>query len=331
MKRLLAVLLIGLLVSLAPQPAQAQGGSCPNATIEHYGEGSSYALRMNSNPSVTLTSVTLNWTSGPILMNLYWIPPNTNSHPIADGSYTFNPNITLDSNGIFILYGFSSFIDVNDFTYSCTTEPLPTSTPTLTPEPTPTSTPEVYNVWGQGITQTGIVEDFTTTMAAANGGTPIDMTPYEIPTPSVAIPALAISVADLSVIGKSAVTLWALLDQFDVLPFYFMIAIALAVVWWLYRFITDLPTPTPDMDVTGAMDAYTGYDDWQVEQSMDTEQRIQDALEERGGIDTELGRSIYDDSVGRMDDLKDRTARNTNRRQAVKQGVSLTRRLKKLF
>lgn len=322
MKRLLIISIIAIVPFLSVAPVQAQGGECPSATIEHVTEGSWYRLSMSSESPVLLTSVTLNWSNGAILT--YTCLPGVAecSHPLdSDGSHTVDTNITLDSSGYYVQYGFSGFMDLETFSYSCTTEQVPTATPVITPTPIPTGTPEPYNEWGRALSETAFVSDFNATMAAANGGTPLDMTPYEIPTASASLPALTLSVADLNTMGKSATTLWALLDQFDVLPFYFLIAIALAVVWWLYRFITDLPTPTPELDFTGAIDVGTGFDDLDIESGLASEEDFRANNKKYG----------YDDSLARTEALKDRKARNAKRRSLAHGGVSLIRRTRKLF
>lgn len=282
----------------------------------------------NTSTPVELRSITYQWT--PSTYAVYQVGWNGNPTQYFDvndtsGSYTATTSILLQPGeraGITVIHDYPvTAPQWNDAICSSYTPPIATPTPTPTATPIPTGTPEPYNEWGRALSETAFVSDFNATMAAANGGTPLDMTPYEIPTASASLPALTLSVADLNTMGKSATTLWALLDQFDVLPFYFLIAIALAVVWWLYRFITDLPTPTPELDFTGAIDVGTGFDDLDIEGGLASEE---DFRASGGGCG-------YDDSLARTEALKDRKARNAKRRSLAHGGVSLIRRTRKLF
>ena len=159
----------------------------------------------------------------------------------------------------------------------------------------------------------------------------IDFEPYEIPEPSLDLPALSFGVAELSGIAKSATTLWAMVDNLGILPQFMLIALAVALVFWLYRFVTDLPTPAPDVDLTGAMDAYTGYDDIDADSIIGNERSIMSAIDARGGRNSDLGQSIYDDSLARLESAQERKARNTSRRRAVREATSFNKRLRKLF
>lgn len=305
---------IGLKPVLAQEPGIGTSCSGDNGTatcsIFYEGDSTGYIV----------TSITINVTNAATMHHIY----SEDTWPyrlIWAGTATDSVTIDVDDfvllqpgGAVYRIY--YDEIGFHLFSIAYTGEqPVPTATPI------PTGTPEPYNEWGRALSETAFVSDFNATMAAANGGTPLDMTPYEIPTASASLPALTLSVADLNTMGKSATTLWALLDQFDVLPFYFLIAIALAVVWWLYRFITDLPTPTPELDFTGAIDVGTGFDDLDIESGLASEEDFRANNKKYG----------YDDSLARTEALKDRKARNAKRRSLAHGGVSLIRRTRKLF
>jgi len=247
-----------------------------------------------------------------------------------DNQYTYTVNVNIPVDGPpFYYYVFSD--DPGDVTVTgCTSTPSAIPTPTATPIPTPTATPTPLpdNQWGRALSNTVMIQDFNDVMDAEGG---IDFSPYEIATPSLDLPALSLGVADMSIMAKTAATLWSMVDNLGVLPFYMLIAIAVALVFWLYRFVTDLPTPTPDWDISGAMGAYTGYDDMMADDIIGDERDIQRAIDARGGRDSDIGQSIYDDSLARLESAQERKERNKNRRSAVRGGVKTTNRIKKLF
>lgn len=353
MKRLvIAGLIFVQTVFFIPQQAQAQtpepDPECALSTwvirdgwVNFPGNILIWATNNTSTP-VELRSITYQWT--PSTYAVYQVGWNGNPTQYFDvndtsGSYTATTSTLLQPGeraGITVIHDYPvTAPQWNDAICSSYTPPVTTSTPT----PAPTGPAEAYNQWGRAMSTTELTDDFNTTMAAkivAEGGAPaasgsIDFTPFEIPEPTLDIPALTLSMADISLMAKSATTLWALIDQLDVLPFYLLIAVALAVVWWLYRFVTDLPTPAPDIDLTGAMDAYTGYDDWQANRDLEFESAVRAGIDARGGRDSDIGERLYNDSLANTDALKERKGRNANRRAAVKGGVSTVRRFRKLF
>ncbi|GIK42355.1 MAG: hypothetical protein BroJett011_61880 [Chloroflexota bacterium] len=97
-----------------------------------------------------------------------------------------------------------------------------------------------------------------TTPALAQEPTPIPL-PYhfepvdfdenaapELPLPSVTTPTF------INALGSYALTVFSLLDKYQVLGIFVVIMLGLSALWWLYSFVTDRPV-NPALNVSGGL------------------------------------------------------------------------------
>jgi hypothetical protein len=67
-------------------------------------------------------------------------------------------------------------------------------------------------------------------------------------------------------VGSYALTVFTLLDKYQVLGIFVVIMLGLSALWWLYSFVTDRPV-LPLLNISGAIDAYDGFDDYETDRS----------------------------------------------------------------
>lgn len=89
---------------------------------------------------------------------------------------------------------------------------------------------------------------------------PFDFTPNEIPTPNpthVAQLSMPFGVPEINTIGKMVTTTFVLVDGLEVLPLMLVIMLAMGVIRWVYKWVTEIqPGRVTEIDVTGAAQAY---------------------------------------------------------------------------
>jgi hypothetical protein len=96
---------------------------------------------------------------------------------------------------------------------------------------------------------------------------PVDFDPNaapELPLPSVTTPDF------INALGSYALTVFSLLDKYQVLGIFVVIMLGLSALWWLYSFVTDKPV-NPSLDVSGALgladnvnDEFVHDDNWRL-------------------------------------------------------------------
>jgi hypothetical protein len=69
----------------------------------------------------------------------------------------------------------------------------------------------------------------------------------ELPLPSVTRPDF------INALGSYALTVFAMMDQWNVLGIFVVITLGLGALWWLYSFVADRPV-LPKLDLSGALD-----------------------------------------------------------------------------
>ena len=84
--------------------------------------------------------------------------------------------------------------------------------------------------------------------------TPYNFEPIEIPDAPFHVPVDIANVDFINDVGSYALTVFTLLDKYNVLGIFVVIMVGLSVLWWLYSFVTDKPVSNY-LDLTGAVDA----------------------------------------------------------------------------
>ncbi|NJN95686.1 MAG: hypothetical protein HC875_17025 [Anaerolineales bacterium] len=69
----------------------------------------------------------------------------------------------------------------------------------------------------------------------------------DLPLPSVTTPDF------INKVGSYALTVFSLLDKYQVLGIFVVIMLGLSCLWWLYSFVTDRPV-LPTLNVSGGLD-----------------------------------------------------------------------------
>jgi len=133
----------------------------------------------------------------------------------------------------------------------------------------PTPTPDANNSFGQ-LRQTDII-----TMPAG-----FDFTPVTIITPTQTL-SFTIGVAEINTIGQMVTSVFALMDQFSILPYVLVLMLALFVLRWLYKFVTDLPTRGGAFNASGAIDDYYDIQDSRLSDDEDYEDLLADSRARR--------------------------------------------------
>jgi len=86
---------------------------------------------------------------------------------------------------------------------------------------------------------------------------PFEFEPIEIPTPSPAQHLdINIGVTDINKIGQIVATVFSMIDQYSILATALVIALALFVLRWLYKFVMGLPRRTEVVNASAATDYY---------------------------------------------------------------------------
>jgi hypothetical protein len=96
------------------------------------------------------------------------------------------------------------------------------------------------------------------TVALAQGPAPTPDLPYhfeplEIGPPEHEIPINFTTPEFINDVGSYALTLFTLLDQYNVLGIFVVIMVGLSALWWLYSFVTDRPI-IPTLNISGGLD-----------------------------------------------------------------------------
>jgi hypothetical protein len=75
-----------------------------------------------------------------------------------------------------------------------------------------------------------------------------------------------VSTPFINQVGSIAVTLWSILESYNILFLFVLFIVALGVLWWLFSVVMDRPI-TPTLNVSGVLDAgvgvYEAYNDTQ--------------------------------------------------------------------
>lgn len=119
----------------------------------------------------------------------------------------------------------------------------------------PTPTPDENNSYGQ-LRETDVV-----TMPAG-----FDFTPVTIMTPTQSL-SITIGVAEINTIGQMVTSVFALLDQYSILPYFLVLLLALFVLRWLYSFVTGMPSRGTALEASGAIDDYYDLQDARLQQN----------------------------------------------------------------
>lgn len=131
----------------------------------------------------------------------------------------------------------------------------------------PTATPDENNSFGQ-LRETDVV-----TMPAG-----FDFTPVTIMTPTQTL-SITIGIDEINVIGQMVTSVFALLDQYSILPYFLVLLLALFVLRWLYKFVTGMPARGMALDASGAIDDYYDLQEARLQQNyMDDE--LEELLEQ---------------------------------------------------
>jgi hypothetical protein len=83
--------------------------------------------------------------------------------------------------------------------------------------------------------------------------TPYHFEPIEIPEPEHQIPIDIANVDFINQVGSYALTVFTLLDKYNVLGIFVVILVGLSALWWLYSFVTDKPV-TSVLNLSGGLD-----------------------------------------------------------------------------
>lgn len=98
---------------------------------------------------------------------------------------------------------------------------------------------------------------------------PFDFTPDEIPTPnptSIAQLSMPFGIEEINKIGKTVTTTFVLVDGLEVLPLMLIIMLGMAVLRWVYKWVTDINPGRHDIPISDAINSsaeiaqLAGYD-----------------------------------------------------------------------
>jgi hypothetical protein len=130
---------------------------------------------------------------------------------------------------------------------------------------------------------------------------PYHFEPIEIPPPEHEVPINITGPDFINLIGSYALTLFTLLDQYQVLGIFVVIMLGLSALWWLWSFVTDRPVPADTMDVTGGLDiAEDMADDYYDEQYRQAEAHFKDIVGPSGGWDRERATADRDEQKAKF-------------------------------
>ena len=113
---------------------------------------------------------------------------------------------------------------------------------------------------------------------------PFDFEPLVIPTasPSQTL-TIAFGVPEINFVGKIVTTTFALIDQYDILGIMFVILLAIFVLRWLFKFVTDMPARGEQLNVTTAIDDYYDLQRLGLESKTDDDEQLDELLQQSRG------------------------------------------------
>jgi len=268
----------------ASQTSGPQNQALPYTFTSIYSDGGSYTVQniylVFSQPVYISVSNISGWQPNSYLGG-YWLASNGSdtvySSEITPPTGYIGPITSLDVNGD----GASQFsFTVTALTSAPTTTPTVTPTETLTPTPTDTPTPTA--------TPTTLYTPMPTDDGLIGAESAITI-PYHFeaivfgnsdlpPLPTVDL----ISTDFINQTGSIALTLYNLFDQYQVIAIFMVLLLAVAVIFWLYSFVTKTPSSVAlrvtDIVGTAAQvsNAYGNYLDEKSTDFDDTADRIED-------------------------------------------------------
>lgn len=127
----------------------------------------------------------------------------------------------------------------------------------------PTPTPDENNSFGQ-LRETDVV-------SMPSG---FDFTPVTIVTPTHTL-SITIGIDEINTIGQMVTSVFALMDQYSILPYFLVLLLAMFVLRWLYGFVVGTPARGGALDVSGTIDDY--YD---LQQTRIQQNHLDDELDE---------------------------------------------------
>lgn len=133
----------------------------------------------------------------------------------------------------------------------------------------PTPTPDENNSFGQ-LRETDVV-----TMPAG-----FDFTPVTIITPTVTQTlVITLGIAEINTIGQMVTSTFALIDQYNILPYFLVLLLALFVLRWLYKFVTGMPARGSALEASRAIDDYYDLQEARFQQNY-TDEELDDLLDQ---------------------------------------------------
>jgi len=113
---------------------------------------------------------------------------------------------------------------------------------------------------------------------------PFDFEPLVIPTasPSQTL-TIAFGVPEINFVGKIVTTTFALIDQYEILGIMFVILLAIFVLRWLFKFVTDMPARGEQLNITTAIDDYYDLQRLGLENKTDDDEQLDELLQQSRG------------------------------------------------
>lgn len=85
---------------------------------------------------------------------------------------------------------------------------------------------------------------------------PYNFTPRPIIEPPNELPINFVNVDFINNVGSYALTVFTILDQYQVLAIFVVIMLALSALWWLYTFVTGKPARADTLELSSGLDRW---------------------------------------------------------------------------
>lgn len=145
---------------------------------------------------------------------------------------------------------------------------------------------------------------------------PYSFAPLPIGTPEHTIPALNLaSVEFVNSMGSYALTLYSILDKLAILGIFVVLILAVRAVWWLYGFVTGLPSSAPALDVSGGIDTYFSTGNRMLQNDIDVMEEWADEANS-----PEYAKMYRNTAAGLRSDKQFNSRRNTAWKKIIKFG-----------